>query len=134
MSKTFKYAGVAAFNGSYKVRFSDRNVYAADWVHAVELTAPMSKESAIELLLETDFVKNDEQVLAVVKETFDRRSTKAARDAEREAAKAMGLTLKRGRKPKAKTPVAEAAPAVEPVVTEPSAVTAADADLEAAPF
>lgn len=126
MSKTFKYAGVAAFNGSYKVRFSDRNVYAADWVHAVELTAPMSKESAIELLLETDFVKNDEQVLAVVKETFDRRSAKAAR----EAAKAAGVTLKRGRKPKAKVVEAVEAPA-EAAAETPATV---DADLEAAPF
>lgn len=132
MSKIFKFAGVSRSDkGQLKVRFSDRDVYVKALAKAnhtdielVDLGAPMSKEEAIAFLINTDFAKGKPEVLAALNEVSDRRSAKAAR----EAARAAGVVLKRGRKPKAKAPVAEPAPAVE------SEATATDADLEAAPF
>lgn len=130
MSKSFKFAGVSRINGVLKVRFSDRDIYAKALVKAnntdveiVDLGAEMTKEQAIEHLINTDFAQGRNEVLDALTAAADKRAPKLAR----EAARARGEIVKRGRKPKAK-------PEAAPIEVPAELVAEAQAELEDAPF
>lgn len=130
MSKSFKFAGVSRLNGVLKVRFTDRDLYTKVLVKEnhtdidiVSLGSPMTKEQAIEHLINTDFAQGRNDVLDALTAAADKRAPKLAR----EAARARGEVVKRGRKPKAKPIEVPAELVAEPVAAAP-------AELEDAPF
>ncbi len=150
MSKSFTHAGVSRLNGEFKVRFANDQmrvkVLAKNGhkdIDIVELKHPMTKEEAVQYLIDIDFatqngVTNPEVKAALEAEQGKRtEAPKAEKPAKAKAApKAKTAKAKAKAKPtmdgiKAKVAAKKAAP--KSTVTK-AEVAAQLADLEEAPF
>lgn len=89
MSKTFKVVGVSSLNGKFKVRFAndmlrvkvlEKNGHKD--IDLVELVHAMTKEHAVQKLIEMDFAKGDKNIQAALEEALDKRAEKPAKVAK----------------------------------------------------
>ena len=148
MSKSFTHAGVSRLNGEFKVRFANDalrvKVLAKNGhkdIDILELKHPMTKEEAVQYLIDIDFatqngVTNAEVKAALEAEQGKRTETekpakapKAAKPAKAKSAKTKAAPTMEGIKAKV------AAKKTTPKSTVSKAEVAAQlADLEDAPF
>ncbi len=149
MSKSFTHAGVSRLNGEFKVRFANDQlrvkVLAKNGhkdIDILELKHAMTKEEAVQDLIDIDFATRDgvtnQEVKAALEAEQGKRSEKPAKEAKPKAEKA----------PKAAKPAkAKAKPTMEGIKAKVAAKKAAPkstvskaevvaqlADLEDAPF
>lgn len=144
MSKSFTHAGVSRLNGEFKVRFANDQmrvkVLAKNGhkdIDILELKHPMTKEDAVQYLIDIDFATRDGVTNAEVKAALEAELGKRA-ETEKPA--------KTAKAPKAKA-TAKAKPTMEGIKAKVAAKKAAPkstvskaevaaqlADMEDAPF
>lgn len=132
MSNTFKVVGVSKLNGKYKVRFAndilrvkvlEKNGHKD--IDLIELVHPLTKEHAVQKLIEMNFAKGDKAIQAALEEALEKRTEKPAA-----APKAKAPAKAPAKKSKVAQDVAKAKQDLEKAVTK-AEVTA---QLEDAPF
>lgn len=82
---TYTHAGVSRRNGTFKVRFSNRDSYVEALVKAgdtdidmIPLREPMTKEEAIDYLISIDFPNGNDEVMDALEDARVRRADRAA--------------------------------------------------------
>jgi hypothetical protein len=142
MSKTYSYAGVSRLEGELKVRFANDSfrvkVLAKNGhrdIDLIELKHPMTKEAAVQFLVDIDFATRDgvtnEEVKAAIEAALTKRTPKPkAERAPRAASEAKPKASK-----KSKPTMADIeAKAKAKVAVDRAAVEQQLADMEDAPF
>ena len=144
MSKSFTHAGVSKLDGEFKVRFANDSTRVKVLIKnghtdidIIELKHAMTKEEAVQYLLDIDFATRDgvtnDAVQAAILAELDKRGEKATKEAkpkaEKKPAKAKAKPSMEGIKAK----VAAKKTAPKSTVTK-AEVAAQLADLEDAPF
>lgn len=145
MSKSFTHAGVSKLDGEFKVRFANDSTRVKVLIKnghtdidIIELKHAMTKEEAVQYLLDIDFATRDgvtnDAVQAAILAELDKRGEKATKEAKPKAEKKPAKA--KAEKPtmeKIKAKVAAKKTAPKSTVTK-AEVAAQLADLEDAPF
>ena len=131
MSNTFKVVGVSKLDGKFKVRFAndmlrvkvlEKNGHKD--IDLIELVHPMTKEHAVQKLIEMDFAKGDKAIQAALDEALEKRTDKPKAT---KTAKPVNVPAK---KSKVAQDVAKAKKDLETAVSKAEVL----AQLEDAPF
>ena len=142
MSKTYSYAGVSRLEGELKVRFANESlrvkVLAKNGhrdIDLIELKHPMTKEQAVQFLVDIDFANRDgvtnEEVKAAIDAALTKRTPKPK--AER-APRVKGESKPKATKKTTPTMADIEAKAKAKVAVDRAAVEQQLADMEDAPF
>ena len=144
MSKSFTHAGVSKLDGEFKVRFANDSTRVKVLIKnghtdidIIELKHAMTKEEAVQYLLDIDFATRDgvtnDAVQAAILAELDKRGEKATKEAKPKAEKAPKAKAEKPTMEKIKAKVAAKKTAPKSTVTK-AEVAAQLADLEDAPF